>query len=227
MADGELTNRSARMQLRKELRRGELVEAAFRLFAVRGFAATRLEDVAAAAGVAKGTVVIYFPSKDTLFTAVVRECLAPQLARAEVIAGEPGSPRERLLRLAGFLWESLTDPHLGAIPRLIVAESSHFPDLARQFHIEVCERSRAVQADLIAQGIAAGEFRPIDPAIHARLLIDPLIMFAINRHSIGCHDPCPVDPQVYFSTHIDTFMRGIAAHPGTEPPCAPAPSSRP
>ncbi len=195
----------------KQVRHDELVAAAFKLFLERGFAATRLEDVAHQAGVAKGTVVVHFPTKEALFTAVVLEHVAPTVQRAEALRDASGSPRERLLGLVRFIHDSLSDPRVGGIPKLIVSEVGNFPELARDFHEQVCARSRCAVTALIGQGIAAGEFRPVDAGLAARLLLDPLIMHAIWRHSLGRYEPEAVDSQAFIETHLDIFLRGIAA----------------
>lgn len=195
----------------KQARHEELVAAAFTLFLERGYAATRLEDVAHLAGVAKGTVVVHFPTKEALFTAVVLEHVAPTVQRAESLRDAPGSPRERLVGLARFIHGALSDPKVGGIPKLIVAEVGNFPELARGFHEQVCVRSRCAVTELIGQGIAAREFRPVDPALAARLLLDPLIMHAIWRHSLGRYEPDAVPSDAFLDAHLDIFLRGIAA----------------
>lgn len=195
----------------KQARHDELVAAAFALFLERGFAATRLEDVAIKAGVAKGTVVVHFPTKEALFTAVVIEYVTPTVQRAELLRDEPGSPRERIIGLVRFIHDSLQDPHVGGIPKLIVSEVGNFPDLARGFHEQVCDPSRCAVTELIRQGIAAGEFRMVHPELAARLLLDPLIMHAIWRHSLGRYEPIAVDSQAFLESHLDIFLRGIAA----------------
>ena len=195
----------------RQARHDELITAAFNLFVERGFAATRLEDVAHLAGVAKGTVVIHFPTKEALFTAVVLEHVEPTVQRAESLRDAPGSPRDRIIGLARFLHDSLQDPHVGGIPKLIVAEVGNFPELARSFHEQVCARSRCAVTDLIKQGVVAGEFRAVDPGLAARLLLDPLIMHAIWRHSLGRYEPDGVDSGSFLDTHLDIFLRGIAA----------------
>jgi AcrR family transcriptional regulator len=206
-----MVDQSVKVQMRKEARREELIQAAFTLFMERGFSATRLEDVATAAGVAKGTVVVYFPTKEALFTAVVQHYVEPQLAKAEEVLHGTGSPRERLIELIRFIHTSLQDPHVGGIPKLIVSEVGNFPELARNFHAEVCQRSMRVQIELINQGIAAGQFRPVDPELTARTLMDPVLMHAIWRHSLGRYECDTVDPQAYLEAHLDNFMRGLAA----------------
>lgn len=213
LASRPMADQSVKTQMRKEARREELIHAAFTLFMERGYAATRLEDVASAAGVAKGTVVVYFPTKEVLFREVIQHYLEPHLTKAEELRDRSGSPRERLEELVRLIHALLCDTHAGGIPKLIVAEVGNFPDLARAFHGEVCQRTLAAQAELIRQGIAAGQFRPADPELSARLLMDPIVMHAIWRHSLGrfeCHDLCP---QLYLDAHLDNFFRGLAAHP--------------
>ena len=206
-----MPDQSVKIRPSKEARQEELIDAAFSLFLERGFAATRLEDVAVRAGVAKGTVVVHFPTKEALFTAVVTHYTEPSVALAEAILIEPGSARERLIRLMTFVHDAMCDPHLGGIPKLIVAETGNFPELARSFNERVCHRSRRAQVELISQGIAAGEFRPTDPELTARLLFDPIIMHAIWRHSLGRYEPDAVCSAAYLKTHLDIFLRGIAA----------------
>src|SRR5271166_5322803 len=112
---------------RKEARPGEIVEAALRLFADRGFAATKLEDVAAAAGIGKGTIYLYFPTKEDLFRAVVRQAVLPNLEAAEAdMAAFTGSSAD-LLRLLTQRFLRLLDTDLTAVPKLVVAESGNFP----------------------------------------------------------------------------------------------------
>jgi AcrR family transcriptional regulator len=206
-----MVDQSVKVQMRKEARREELVAAAFTLFLERGFSATRLEDVASAAGVAKGTVVVYFPTKEALFTGVVQHYVEPQLAMAESLLNRAGSPRDRLIELVRFIHTSLCDPHVGGIPKLIVAEVGNFPDLARRFHAEVCDRSLRVQVELIKQGIAAGQFRQVDPVLAARTLMDPVLMQAIWRHSLGRYECDQTDPEAYITFHLENFLRGLAA----------------
>lgn len=205
-----MIDRSVKSTQAKEVRREALIDCAFRLFLERGFAATRLEDVAAAAGVAKGTVVSYFPSKDALFTSVIRHYLDPHLARAQGILAEPGPAPERLRALARFLNGTLCDGHVGGIPKMIVAEVGNFPELARWYHEAICGRFRALVAGIIAEGIAAGVFRRLDADLAARQFADPILMQAIWRHSLGRYDPAGCDPEAYLDQHLDTFLRGIA-----------------
>ncbi len=196
---------------RKEARPGELVDAALGLFVERGFAATRLEDVAASAGVSKGTVCSYFPTKEALFAAVVRQNLLPTIAHQQQLGAEPGTAADALRRIARYKAQMLDDPRLSPLPKLIMSEVGHFPELARLFIDEVCHPSNQLLAGIIQRGIDGGEFRPVEPHLHAHLLMAPLLFHAIWRHSLGRHDTICVETTVFVESHLDVFLRGIAA----------------
>src|SRR5512144_2129197 len=118
-----------RWKRRSEARPGELVEAALALFSQRGFAATRLEDVAARAGVSKGTVYLYFESKEQLFEAVLRQAVAPNLDRLEALVRSFDGTTEELLQNLVQVLGGVLDGQLPAVAKLVIAESSNFPAL--------------------------------------------------------------------------------------------------
>ena len=130
---------------RKDERPSELVAAALDLFVERGFAATRLDDVAARAGVSKGTLYLYFESKEALFKAVIEEAIVPLLASAEdVIANDQGTSIDLLRRLLNGWWEQIGATRLAGVPKLIIAEARNFPAVAQYYHDAVIVRGRAL-----------------------------------------------------------------------------------
>jgi len=130
MAKGAQKARTKRWERKAEARPGALTEAAFELFAERGYAATRLSDVAAACGVSKGTVYLYFDSKERLFEAVVREKVSPNLERVRaLVEGHQGSTEDLLRQLIGF-FEAHLDGPLPVMAKLVITESGNFPELA-------------------------------------------------------------------------------------------------
>src|SRR5262245_37923422 len=145
---------------RKDARPAEILDAALDLFAERGFAATRMDDVAARAGVTKGTVYLYFKTKEELFKALVRAELLPNLAAVEQAAGtEPAA--DLLERLVHMWTERVLPSRVGVLPKLIIAEAGNFPELAKFYLHEVIHRGLALVRGVIARGVAAGEFRPV------------------------------------------------------------------
>ena len=126
----ELSDNS-RWRRRKASRPGEIIEAALDLFVVNGFSATRLEEVAKLAGVSKGTVYLYFDSKEDLFRAVVQQIIIPEIEKAEQKATEfKGSQRELLTLLILNWWNVIGKTRLAGIPKLMISEAANFPELA-------------------------------------------------------------------------------------------------
>ena len=147
---------------RKEARPGEIVTAALASFAERGYAATKLEDVATAAGISKGTIYLYFPTKEDLFRAVVRQAVLPNVEEAEAdLAAHAGSSAD-LLRMLAQRFLRLLDTDLTAIPKLVVAESGNFPAIAQFYADAVLRRAFHLVEGILTRGIQRGEFRPMD-----------------------------------------------------------------
>lgn len=203
---------SNRTQRRKAARPGEIVAAALELFVEHGFAATRLEDVARRAGVSKGTVYLYFDSKEALFEAVVREVVIPEVERSELLAQQhKGSQAELLRRLVMNWWQSVSTSPICGIPKLIIAESSNFPQAAQFFVDNVINRVREIFNRVIEDGIARGEFRDVEAGYVTRLLMSPMVLQAIWRHSLEPYDRAVrIEDERYLSIHLDLFLRGLA-----------------
>jgi len=201
-----------RWERRKERRPAELLAAALDCFVERGFAATRLDDVAARAGVSKGTLYLYYAGKDELFMAVVRENIIPLIEefRREVTISSASSA-ELLKRFLLGWWERAGETKLAGIAKLIVAEAGNFPDVARFFHEEVTLPNHQLLAGIIERGIRAGEFRSVDAEATAQLLLAPLVLRAIWNHSIQpcCADICPVSNQRMLTAHLDMTLQGL------------------
>jgi AcrR family transcriptional regulator len=199
-----------RRSRRKEARPNEIVEAALTLFTERGFAATRLEDVAARAGIGKGTIYLYFPNKEELFRAVVRHRLGPNLdAIQAIIATHTGSSAELLRRIAAHAL-ALVESDIIAIPKLVLAESGNFPAIARLYAEEVAKRGMALLENVLARGMERGEFRRLDPHSVLPLFTGPILAMALWKHSIGRHTDITFDPRRVIETHLDVFLRGLA-----------------
>jgi AcrR family transcriptional regulator len=196
---------------RKEARPGEIVAAALHLFAERGYAATRLDDVAAAARVSKGTLYLYFANKEELFRAVVRETILPNLeAVAGLTAQHQGTTAELLSlvlrRLAGMLETDFT-----GVPKLILSEAGNFPSLA-QFYVDtVVKRGLGLMAGILERGIAQGEFRRVDIATTLPLIVAPFLMMALFKHSLAPHTDLHFDRKAVIENHLDMLLRGLAA----------------
>ena len=193
---------------RKDERPSELVAAALDLFVERGFAATRLDDVAARAGVSKGTLYLYFESKEALFKAVIEEAIVPLLASAEdVIANDQGTSIDLLRRLLNGWWEQIGATRLAGVPKLIIAKARNFPAVAQYYHDAVIVRGRALLRTLLQRGIERGEFRPLDLETAIDVIYAPLMMLVVWRSSL-CFCAKETDPATYLRTHFDLLVQG-------------------
>ena len=213
----ERAQTAKRWERRKDARPAEIVAAALQLFSDRGFAATRLEDVATVAGVSKGTVYLYFESKEQLFEAVVRESVTPNIARAEALVDGWEGPTPELLRaLFAFIGGVLETPITGVM-KLIVSEAGNFPQLARMYADLVLRRAFALMRRILQRGVERGEFRPIDVEATVPLVVSPVVLLGVWKHSFGAHTDLALDRRRVLEAHCENLLRGLAADPGGRP----------
>jgi len=197
---------------RKDARPQELLAAALALFVERGYAATRLDDVAARAGVSKGTLYLYFSSKEELFRAVVRDNLVPVLDEAEqAIDGYAGHSADLLRDFIMGWWKRIGDTPLSGLAKLIMAESGNFPEVARFYHDEIISRSDALIIGMLERGMARGEFRRVDAAQAHKVIVAPILMLMLWRHSFDLCRPEPISVKDYLESVIDLMMHGLIA----------------
>ena len=204
-------------QRRKEARPAELIAAALDVFVDKGYAAARLEEVAERAGVSKGTLYLYFESKEALFKAVVREGLLPALAEGEArVAGFSGDSETLLREVMGGMWALIGAQRIGGIPKLIFAEARNFPEIAAFYHQEVILRGTALIRGVIERGVARGEFRPLDANLAIHIVIAPVLMRMVWRHSIDCCALAGITDDSYFAEYFEIMLRGLRAEPMTK-----------
>ena len=200
---------------RKDSRPEEISAAALELFVERGYAGTRLEDVAARAGVSKGTVYLYFASKEELFKAVVREGLVSPLAefRSTVLEQYQGESFELLRMLFDGWWERIGSTRISGIPKLIVSEARNFPEIARFYLAEVVEPGQALLEAIVARGVARGEFRQVDPRETGTLLVAPLMLISLWRNSLGHYQPGAIDARRVLDAHLEMVRCALTPAP--------------
>lgn len=199
-----------RWQRRPEARPEEILKAAMETFVARGYAATKLDEVAAKAGVSKGTLYLYFPNKEQLFQAAVRDAVTPAIVAAEqALADYHGPALELLYKLFERWAEVVLDPVLGGLCKLMIAESANFPDTARFYMSEVVLRIRGVFLEVVKRAIASGEIRDLQPEMVVRELMTPVLFISVWRHSLACHEPKPLDIPQFLAGHLDIVLNGL------------------
>ena len=203
-----------RWRRRKDARPSELTAAALDLFVEKGFAATRLDEVASRAGVSKGTLYLYFESKEELFKAVVREGMLPLLAEGEeLVASMPGPASELFKAIVMRWWEMVGEGPIGGIPKLIFAEARNFPEIARFYAEEVIDRGKRLLAAVLQRGIDLGEFRPFNPDDLVHIVFSPLMMRIIWKHSLDCCGVTSVPVDIYLREYLELTLRGLRRDP--------------
>lgn len=207
----------AARQRRKEARPQELLDAALELFVEKGFAATRSEEVAARAGVSKGTLYLYYPSKEELLKAVIRANLSREIAEAEdIVRNFEGPTAELLSYLMDEWWRRIGETRASGICKLIISEVRNFPDIAQFYLDEVVLPAERMIGGVVRRGIERGEFRavPVDDVVRA--LMAPILFLMLHKHSLGA---CPnidrrLDAPHIIAVQMDLVLHGLLSPAG-------------
>jgi len=199
---------------RKAERPDEIVAAAFEIFSEKGFAAARLDDIAARAGVSKGAIYLYFATKEDIFRAVIEMGVAPNLGlmRANIAANSDSFPN--LLRGAiGVISQMIDTTPIGGVVKMVIGESRNFPELARAWHDTLVRPALGAMSMAIAAGQARGELRPGDPRQYAMSLISPILVGVIWRETFTPVGAEPFDIPSLARQHADLWLRGMLTEP--------------
>ncbi|HET7550250.1 MAG TPA: TetR/AcrR family transcriptional regulator [Gemmatimonadaceae bacterium] len=165
-----------------EERPRQIIEAALEVFSEHGLAAARLEDIAKLAGVSKGTIYLYFPNKEALFSEMVREMVGESITSAEIrITGGTDSAADKYASYMSAVWDQIRSPTFHKLHRIVEADLKSYPALMQFFFSEISLRSMSVAAGIIRQGIESGEFRDVDPDAATRIHHAVLI-----KHGVWC-----------------------------------------
>jgi AcrR family transcriptional regulator len=201
---------------RKAQRPSELLAAALGLFVRKGFAATRVEEVAAQAGVSKGTVYLYYASKQQLLREVVAQFLSADLAFIHArVQRHAGSAAALVADVLAPWWQELHDKPAAGLFKVVVAEARGDPELAAFCSRAIIEPIEQLFAVVLCKGMASGEFRPVDVAATVQLMSFPLFMLCLHRHSVGACLPRArqVDARAFIRDHLALMLRDLSPAP--------------
>jgi len=197
-------------QRRAEDRPREICAAALEAFAEKGFAATKLDEIAKRAGVSKGTLYLYFKDKEQLFRAVVRDAVVPNVERLRGDLIQTGLPFGDLVRLFLTQFVAVTERvPVGAVAKMVISESRNFPELAKVWHDEVVSKALGTMTALIEMAQARGEVRPGDARLHTFTLMGPMLMGIIYREVLEPIGGEPLDIATLARQHADTVLAGL------------------
>jgi TetR/AcrR family transcriptional regulator len=210
------THSGAKRERRKAERPGELLQAALELFVEKGYAATRVDAVAQRAGVSKGTLFLYFPSKEELFKAVVRENLSGRFAEWNLeLETYQGNSAELLHYCMSSWWKRIGSTPASGISKLMMGEAANFPELARFYQDEVVQPGIALIRRILQRGVERGEFRAFDPDYGVYSILAHLMFLSTWKHSLThCSGPgMAMSPEQYIESQVWTLLYGLSNAP--------------
>ena len=218
-SDSLSTSSSSARQRRKEARPQELLDAALELFVEKGFDATRSEEVAARAGVSKGTLYLYYPSKEELLKAVIRQQLSTEIAEGALTAERfTGPTPQLLLEVLSTWWERIFDSPASGVIKIVFTEVRSFPEIGDFYVSNVIEPGQRAIGGIIQRGIDRGEFRPVHVPTAVQSLVLPLVMLCLHKHSVGACIPQTslIEPRHFIRSHIELVLNGLRSDESPE-----------
>lgn len=198
-----------------QVRRDQILSAALRLWARQGFDGTPVDAIAREAGLAKGTVYLYFPTKESMLQAVIeRYSLLPAIEElTERLRDVP--PERTIPLLAAAIWERLRER--ASVVGLLMREISLRPEHARIFLERVLLPANRLFASYLDRFVERGVIRPIDTFVAARALVSMLVMFVLTQEILGGAALRPIDDDAIVATVSELFLRGCLAAPDGAP----------
>jgi TetR/AcrR family transcriptional regulator len=208
-----LNDQAPKRERRKEARPGELVKAALDLFVEKGFAATRVDEVAARAGVSKGTLFLYFESKEDLFKAVIRDNIANLFpAWNEEFKTFTGTSADMLHYAMDSWWNNVGNTPASGIVKLVMSEAQNFPEIAAFYQSSVVEPGTHLLRSILQRGVETGEFREMDTSKCVFSIISSMIFLMMWKHSMGACAAAAnaMDPKEFIHLHVDLLLNGVS-----------------
>ena len=202
--------KSQRWTRRKDERAPEILQAALACFADKGFAGTRMDDIAARAGITKGTIYLYFDSKEAVFKALARQSIGERIAAITAqLAGADGPAPEQLRFVLTTLGYFASTKDEVVLAQVLLAEANNFPELAEFWRREIIARGLGLFSGIIQRGVERGEFRAVTPEHVARLCLAPLLVIILWRTLFARFDAEPYDYQGLVDTHVGVLLQGL------------------
>ena len=205
-------DRGPKFRRRAEARPDEVLDAALALFIEKGFAATRVEDIATRAGLSKGAVYLYFPSKEAILEGLVKRAVVPIADNAlGFLNNYSGDPRPVISQVMKMVAGRLVDPKLVAIPRLLIREIVNFPEFAKMYREAVLDRIIPAVTQLVETGMREGYFRQLDAELTLRSIIGPIIAHMLISELFGIRPKDGLAIDRLIETHLTILFDGLSA----------------
>ena len=197
---------------RAEDRPDEVLDAALTLFVEQGYAHTSVAQIATAAGISKGAVYLYFPSKQAILEGLVRRAVRPVADRALAQASfARGDLRATLAAVLHAIVSALSDPKLFAIPKIVIREAVVAPEIAEMYRNAVLDRVLPVAIGLVRHGIDSGQLRPVDPELTLRTIMGPIVLHLLLAEIFGIRPERGLALDALAENHLDILLHGLFA----------------
>jgi AcrR family transcriptional regulator len=204
--------RTPKFRRRAEARPDEVLDAALALFIEKGFANTRVEDIAARAGLSKGAVYLYFPSKEAILEGLVKRAVVPIAeTAANFVRNYVGDPRLAISMMLKNVGHKLSEPQIIAIPKLMMREMINFPEFAATYRREVLDRVIPVAEQLIRNGVAEGYFRDVDPYLTIRSIVGPIMLHILLDEVFSIRPKDGLEIERLIDNHLSILFDGLSA----------------
>lgn len=181
------------------------------MFAEQGFAAARVEDIARRAGLSKGAVYLYFPSKEAMLNALVERSAGALAKAAErlIALGGAQDPEAALRSVIFMMVSAMSDPEISAAPRLVLTEAQRFPAIADYYRAQVIDIARRATGQLIADGVASGTFRRVDTDMAIRCIAGPCLAHMLLDSLFGVRPEALTEPADIADALSDILLYGL------------------
>lgn len=210
----ETDSSSPKFRRRAEHRPEELLDAALALFVEKGYAHTSVAEIARKAGVSKGAVYLYFPSKQAILESLVQRAVAPIAKRALAAADlATGDARKTLRAILTIVTTSLGDPKVFAVPRIVIREATVAPEIAEMYRRAVFDIIFPAAIQNIERAIANGQMRPVDPELTLRSLIGPILVHMLLAEIFDIKPADGLALDRFIDNHLDILFNGLLPAP--------------
>jgi len=203
------TSSAHKRERRKEARPGELLDAALSLFVSKGFSATKVEDVAASAGVSKGTLFLYFSSKEDLFKAVIRANLADHFPAWNQEFEEFQGTTPAMLEYAMVSWwQRIGSTDASGITKLVMCEANNFPEVVQFYDQEVIRPGHELFQRILQRGIDSGEFVVFNTEQAVHSLVSAIVYVTMWKHALACNaSHNTLNPETFLRNHVELMVQ--------------------
>lgn len=199
----------ANSEAAKDLRREQIIHAGLDEFFERGFSSAKMDNIARRAGVSKGTLYLYFASKEALFLDIIKAVAIPRVEMMESMMAQSSGFFSTLNMLSQQLPLLVRQSSVPKVAKVLIGDAFAFPAVVREYRQQVIERGHRALTIMVRKGCETGEIHTEDAENVARLMIAPVIFSAIWTVVFEPHDDEALDLQALFQCHQQMLMKAL------------------